>query len=56
MNNEYKHLSNQQVNALYKSAKASVKDLSPLMATNDRLYLQQQLVKLRNEVLRRLDK
>jgi hypothetical protein len=56
MNNEYKHLTNQQVNALYKSAKASVKDLSPLMATNDRLYLQQQLVKLRNEVLRRLDK
>ena len=52
--NEYKHLSNLQVIALYNSAKASVKDLSPLMATNDRLYLQQQLVKLRNEVLRRL--
>ena len=54
--NEYKHLSNTEVNALYKRAKASVKDLSPLMAINDRLYLQQQLVKLRNEVLRRLDK
>ena len=56
MFNEYKHLSNTEVNALYKRAKASVKDLSPFMATNDRLYLQQQLVKLRNEVLRRLDK
>ena len=54
--NEYKHLSNLQVIALYKSAKASVKDLSSLMATNDRLYLQQQLVKLRNEVHRRLNK
>ncbi len=54
--NEYKHLSNTEVNALYKRAKASVKDLSPFMATNDRLYLQQQLVKLRQEVLRRLDK
>ena len=54
--NEYKHLSNQEVNALYKRAYASVKDLSPLMAINDRLYLQQQLVILRNEVLRRLDK
>ena len=54
--NEYKHLTNTEVNALYKRAKASVKDLSPLMATNDRLYLQRQLVILRNEVLRRLDK
>ena len=54
--NEYKHLTNEQVNALYKRAKASVTDLSPLMATNDRLYLQRQLVILRNEVLRRLDK
>ena len=54
--NEYKHLSNKELNTLYKSAKASVKDLSPLMAINDRLYLQQQLVKLRNEVLRRLNK
>ena len=54
--NEFKTLTTQEVNTLYKTAKASVKDLSPLMATNDRLYLQQQLVKLRNEVLRRLDK
>jgi len=54
--NEYKHLTNKEVNTLYKRAKASVKDLSPFMATNDRLYLQQQLVKLRNEVLRRLNK
>lgn len=52
--NEYKHLTNKEVNALYKRAKASVQDLSPLMAINDRLYLQQNLVKLRNEVLRRL--
>jgi hypothetical protein len=54
--NEYKHLSNLQVIALYNSAKKSVKDLSPLMATNDRLYLQRQLDKLREEVLRRLNK
>ena len=54
--NEYKHLSNTELNTLYKSAKQSVKDLSPLMATNDRLYLQRQLVILRNEVLRRLNK
>ena len=54
--NEYKHLSNLQVIALYKSAKASVKDLSPLMATNDRLYLQRQLDTLRKEVHRRLNK
>ena len=54
--NEYKDLTNTELNALYKSAKESVKDLSPLMAINDRLYLQQQLVKLRNEVLRRLNK
>ena len=54
--NEYKHLTNEQVNALYKRAKASVTDLSPLMATNDRLYLQRQLVILRQEVLRRLNK
>ena len=52
--NEYINLTNKEVNALYKRAKDSVKDLSPSMATNDRLYLQQQLVKLRNEVLRRL--
>ena len=52
--NEYKHLSNTELNALYKNAQKSVKDLSPLMATSDRIYLQQQLVKLRNEVLRRL--
>ena len=56
MKNEYNHLSNTELNALYKSAKQSVKDLSPLMAMNDRLYLQQQLVKLRNEVLKRLNK
>ena len=54
--NEYKHLSNTELNELYKTAKESVKDLSPLMSINDRLYLQQQLVKLRNEVLKRLDK
>ena len=54
--NEYKHLTNEEVNALYKRAKASVKDLSPLMAKNDRLYLHQQLVNLRNEALRRLGK
>ena len=54
--NEYRHLSNQEVNDLYKATKKSVKDLSPLMAINDRLYLQRQLVILRNEVLRRLDK
>ena len=54
--NEYKHLTNTEINALYKRAKASVKDLSPFMATNDRLYLQRQLVILRQEVLRRLDK
>ena len=54
--NEYKHLTDKEVNALYKRAKDSVRDLSPLMAINDRLYLQQQLVKLRNEVLRRLNK
>ena len=54
--NEYKELTSQEVNALYKRAKASVKDLSPLMATNDRIYLQRQLIILRNEVLRRLDK
>ena len=53
---EYKNLSNEELNKLYKSAKQSVKDLSPLMAINDRLYLQRQLVILRNEVLRRLDK
>ena len=52
--NEYENLSNLQVIALYKNAQKSVKDLSPLMATSDRIYLQQQLVKLRNEVLRRL--
>jgi len=52
--NEYKHLTNKEVNELYKNAQRSVKDLSPLMATNDRLYLQRQLVVLRNEVLRRL--
>ena len=56
MTNEYQHLSNQEVNDLYKAAKKSVKDLSPFMATNDRLYLQRQLVVLRNEVLRRLNK
>ena len=54
--NEYAHLSNTALNALYKSAKQSVKDLSPLMATNDRLYLQRQLALLRKEVERRLDK
>ena len=54
--NEYKHLSNTEVNALYKRAKASVKDLSPFMATNDRLYLHQQLVKVRNEWYRRQGK
>ena len=54
--NEYRHLSNQEVNDLYKAAKKSVKNLSSFMPINDRLYLQQQLVKLRNEVLRRLNK
>ena len=56
MTNEYQHLSNQEVNDLYKAARESVKNLSPLMTTNDRLYLQRQLVILRNEVLRRLNK
>jgi hypothetical protein len=53
---QYQHLTNEEVNALYKTAKASVKDLSPLMATNDRLYLHQQLVNLRNEFHRRQGK
>lgn len=56
MTNEYKHLSNKEVNDLYKAAQKSVRDLSPLMPVNDRIYLQRQLVILRNEVLRRLDK
>ena len=51
--NEFKTLTTQEVNALYKTAKASVKNISPLMATNDRLYLHQQLVKVRNEWYRR---
>lgn len=52
---EYKNLSNEALNALYESAKESVKSLSPLMATNDRLYLQRQLDLLRKEVDRRLN-
>jgi len=54
--NEYKDLSNKEVNALYETAKASVKNISPIMATNDRLYLHQQLVKVRNEWYRRQGK
>lgn len=54
--NEYKHLTNSEVNALYERAKDSVKDLNPFMAINDRLYLQQQLVKVRNEWFRRQGK
>ena len=54
--NEYKHLTNKELNTLYESAKQSVKDLSPLMAINDRLYLQRQLSLLQKEVERRLNK
>ena len=53
--NEYKELTDREVTTLYREITESVKNLSSSMAINDRLYLQQRQVKLRNEVLRRLE-
>ena len=53
--NEYKELTDREVTTLYREITESVKNLSSAMSINDRLYLQQRQVKLRNEVLRRLE-
>ena len=51
--NEYRELTDREVEHLYRESTKCVKDLSLSMSINDRLYLQQRQVKLRNEVLRR---
>ena len=51
--NEFKSLTDEQVEEMYYRASRAIRGMSPLMATNDRLYLEQRKSKLRQEWLKR---
>ena len=51
--NEFKYLTDEQIEQLYNETYKATLNLSPLMAINDRLYLIQRQKKLREEWIKR---
>ena len=53
--NEFKSLTDEKVEEMYYRACRAIRGMSPLMATNDRLYLIQRQKKLREEWIKRVN-
>ena len=51
--NEYKSLTDRQVEQMYYDACQAVRTISPFMAINDKLHLKQRQKKLREEWIKR---